>query len=546
MTPGGIRARLRPCALHALGENFTAQAIAFKINHLHKSHAAEKRLRDHRFGAPTQFMPLCTTVAAVRPSGADVKRQKRGGTAIRLGRADPPDMTNPIPPPPQPTAVSAFLRGLDRRARLLALVQSGDATAAQRALDAAARVFATEAGQWPIAQWPRQYWRLLLSTPSMRHTGSAAGPLPGIARLPPQVRAALLLHLVAALGEADAAAALGIDVDAYQLRIRDALPRDALGQPDLDVWRAWRAAAQRALDAMPEAADDAPVPPQPPVTQADEAGDAARHRRRMRWLWLGVALCAVALVASFFLHPRGRELLDSWRNHVQVEPLPPAAAPKARFDPADPALHPDRALLAEPGTLQLALQLPLLAWLATEAADALPAPPLAPAFADTASAVPAEPTPAASLSERMRAWDQLSPLQRARQRGALAEWQALPTEEQALLRRLAARFAALPSTEQQALRERYAALSFDAHRGWHLGPRLGRDWPRIGALFAYVEPGEREALLRLLRAASAEELDTLARLAQITPPEARAALRRELLAQLPAQRTAWLQARLQQ
>ena len=456
-------------------------------------------------------------------------------------------MTESRPPSPPSAAVAAFLRGLDRRARLLALVQSGDAQAAPRALDAAARVFASDAGQWPIAQWPRQYWRLLLSTPSMRQTGAGAtGPLPGIARLPPQVRAALLLHLVAALDEADAAAALGIEVDAYQRRIRDALPRDALGQPDLDVWRAWRAAAQRALDAMPEAADDAPVPPQPPVTQENKATDAARHRRRMRWLWLGVAVCAVALVASFFLHPRGRELLDSWRNHVRVEPLPPAAAPRARFDPADPALHPDRNLLAEPGTLQLALQLPLLAWLATEAPEALPLPPLAPAFADTASAAPADSSAGSDLAERMRAWDRLSPLQRAQQRGALAEWQALPADEQALLRRLAARLAALPSAEQQALRERYAALSFDAHRGWHLGPRLGRDWPRIGALFAYVAPGEREAVLRLLRAASVEELDTLARLAQITPPEARAALRRQLLAQLPAQRTAWLRARLQQ
>ena len=176
----------------------------------------------------------------------------------------------------------------------------------------------------------------------------------------------------------------------------------------------------------------------------------------------------------------------------------------------------------------------------------LPAPPLAASFADTASAVAAEPAAVTRLSERMRAWDRLSPLQRAQQRGALAEWQALPADEQALLRRLAARLAALPAAEQQALRERYAALSFDAHRGWHLGPRLGKDWPRIAALFAYVEAGEREALLRLLRAATAEELETLARLAQITPPDARAALRRELLAQPPPQRSAWLRARLQQ
>ena len=455
-------------------------------------------------------------------------------------------MTTPPPPPPQSAAVAAFLRGLDRRARLLALVQSGDATAAPRALDAAARVFATEAGQWPLAQWPRHYWRLLLSTPAMRQAGATStGPLPGIARLPPATRAALLLHLVAVLEDADAAAALGIEVDAYQQRIRDALPRDALGQPDLDVWRAWRAAAQRAMEALPEPAA-APVTTEAPPPPTPAAGkDAARHRRRMRWLWLGVAACAAALAATFVLHPRGRELLDAWRNQVHVEALPPAAAPKARFDPADPARHPDRDLLAEPGALQLALDLPLLAWLAVEADDALPAPPLALALPAEASSVSADPAHPLGLADRMRAWDRLSPRQRARQRGAWAEWQALPADEQALLRRLAARFAALPSADQQALRERYAALSFDAHRGWHLGPRLGRDWPRIAALFTYAPAGEHAPLLRLLRAASAEDLDTLARLAQITPPEARSALRRDLLAQPPAQRSAWLHERLQ-
>lgn len=474
-------------------------------------------------------------------------------------------MTRSDPRPPPSAAVAAFLRGLDRRARLLALVQCGEADAAARALDATARVFAGEAAQWPIAQWPRQYWRLLQSAPSMRQvgTGTAAGnPLPGIARLPPPVRAALLLHLVGALEDADAAAALGLDIEAYQLRIRDALPRDALGQPDLDVWRAWRAAAQRALDALPDAAPEASASPS--AATPDNQVTDARHRRRLRWLWLGVALCVAALVASFFLHPRGRELLDAWRNQVQVDALPPADAPKARFDPARLALHPDHALLDDPATLPLARQLPFLAWLAAEAeaaakpadagaagmpaaANGLAVAPTVPAVAPApAPALVVEPTPGDSIAQRLQAWDRLSPRQRGERRGAVAEWMALPVQEQAQLRTQAARLAALPAAEQQALQQRYAALSFDAHRGWHLGPRLGRDWPRIGALFAYIEAGEREPLLRLLRGVSAEELDTLARLAQITPPEARALLRRELMAQDPAQRQAWLQARLQQ
>ena len=72
------------------------------------------------------------------------------------------------PDTPSPAAVTAFLRGIDRRARLFAEVQAGDEASARHALAVVARVFASEAGQWPIAEWPRQYWRLLLAAPSMR------------------------------------------------------------------------------------------------------------------------------------------------------------------------------------------------------------------------------------------------------------------------------------------------------------------------------------------------------------------------------------------
>lgn len=447
-------------------------------------------------------------------------------------------MTPNSPAPPQSAAVAAFLRGVDRRARLLASVQAGDAAAAQRALTVSTRVFVADAGQWPIAQWPLQFWRLLLSVPAMGQPGNHAGAsaIPGIAKLPPPVRAAVLLNLVAALEDADAAAALDISTDAYHQRIRAALPTDALGQPDVDVWRAWRAAAQRALDASPVQIEAAPSAPATPSAGTSTLIDPL-HRRRLRWLWLGVAACALALLASFFLHPRGRELLDNWRNHVRVDALPAADPPKAHFDASDTRLHPDQALLAAPQDLALAQHLPMLSWLAADAGDALSAiQPVIP-----------EPTVSASdtLLPRMQRWDRLAPWQRAQQRGAWAEWQALPDSERVLLRATAARFAGLPLAQQQELRNRYAALPYDAHRGWHLGPQLGRFWPQIAALFAFVDDSERQPLLRLLRAVTPDEMEALLRLAQTTPPETRANLRRTLLALPAAQRMAWLQARLQ-
>ncbi len=106
----------------------------------------------------------------------------------------------PSAAPPSPAAVAAFLRGLDKRARLFASVQAGDAASGERALAAVARVFAAEAGQWPLAQWPQQYWRLLLATPSLRQALDVAqSPLPGVARLPPEQRAGVLLHLATRL-----------------------------------------------------------------------------------------------------------------------------------------------------------------------------------------------------------------------------------------------------------------------------------------------------------------------------------------------------------
>ncbi len=465
-----------------------------------------------------------------------------------MGRACLPAMTPSATPPPPPAAVAAFLRGVDRRARLLARVQAGDAGQAERALAVTARVFASDAGQWPIPHWPMQYWRLLLATPAMHHASNddAGTPLPDIARLAPAMRAAVLLHQVAELGDNDASAALGITVETYQQRIRDALPPDAQGQPDVETWRVWRSAAQGALAA--QLAPSAPSP-QPleaastaaaPPPAAREGDDTRRHHRRMRWLWLGVALCATAMVATFFLHPKGRALLEDWFPLIQREALPPAAAPKARFDAEDPTLHPDHALLTAPAELHLARLLPLLAWWQVAREAALPAadtlPPAHPAETDTPEA----------LLARMRAWNQRPAHQRSADRLAWAAWQHLTAPERDRLRVAGQHYDALPAEEKQALRDRYAALGFDAHRGWHLGPSLGRDWPRIAPLFTYVEAGERDALLQLLRELGPADLDTLARLAQITPPEQRSALRADLR-RLPAdQRSAWLQARLQQ
>jgi hypothetical protein len=463
-------------------------------------------------------------------------------------------MTSAAPDTPSPAAVTAFLRGLDRRARLFAGVQAGDAVAAQHALAVVARVFSGEAGQWPIAEWPRQYWRLLLAAPSLRKppVEVPTPQLPGIGRLPAETRAAVLLHMVASLDDADAAAALGIDIDTYQARIRDALPRDALGQPDVDVWRAWRAAVERELARSLEP-DAQPVSAAPPVVAATPSPAAAavdadaRHRHRLRWLWAGVALCILAMIATLFLHPRGREVLDQWRAEIKREPLDAAAPPKARFDVADLALHPDRDLLAAPGELGFARQLPLLAWLDMASADIRVADAvrlpvmLAPSMGDAAAPADA----AATMTQRMQRWDALPAKSRGAQRGAWQAWRDLPPAERVRLRAIAARWQLLDGEERVALRARFEALPADARHGWWLGPELGRHWPRVAPLFAFAPDVQRVALLALLRAADSVDIDVLERLAQITPPEERDALRLDLLRVPAAQRRTWMLEKVQ-
>jgi hypothetical protein len=146
---------------------------------------------------------------------------------------------------------------------------------------------------------------------------------------------------------------------------------------------------------------------------------------------------------------------------------------------------------------------------------------------------------------RARRWDALPAKARAIQRGAWQAWRALEPAERLRLRATATRWGLLASEEQDVLRARFDALPADARHGWWLGPKMGRDWPRVAPLFAFVPEDQRAALLALLRSADAEDIDALERLAQITPPEARDALRIDLLRVPAAQRREWMLAKVQ-
>lgn len=148
------------------------------------------------------------------------------------------------------------------------------------------------------------------------------------------------------------------------------------------------------------------------------------------------------------------------------------------------------------------------------------------------------------LRQRLAAWDARPAAEQGVLREAWAAWQGLPPDERALLRTAAAAFAALPADEQQALRARYEALDASERRGWRLGPTLGSDYPRLHALFSQVPEEQHAPLLSVLRAMTPGERADLAILAQRTPPQARDALRRELLSTAAEQRAHWLRRRV--
>ncbi|MGW8341808.1 hypothetical protein Xkhy_17780 [Xanthomonas axonopodis pv. khayae] len=305
--------------------------------------------------------------------------------------------------PVTPAALSAFLRGVERRGLVLAQLQCGDVAAAERALAAALRAFSSQAAGRPMAGWPMRFWSLLATAPPLRREpmpGTWLPPFTALGRMQTADRLALLLRIVAGLEEGVASEVQGVETADYRQLLARACPRDAVGNPDAQAWRALAEAAQvelrdlspaqlarlgqlrdSALAGMPLQAA-APAEPAP----APRRPAAARARARRQWQWpqlerrhAGVALgvLAVALLLAVLgwwwthrrpaLPPEPVSQAPAGVLHVTdaapvlVEELPAADLPDAV---AAPGLDPrDQAMLADPD-LELARAADFYAWYA--------------------------------------------------------------------------------------------------------------------------------------------------------------------------------------
>lgn len=149
-----------------------------------------------------------------------------------------------------------------------------------------------------------------------------------------------------------------------------------------------------------------------------------------------------------------------------------------------------------------------------------------------------------TLRARIRAWDRLPAAERAARRAPFAAWRQLAPSERGQLRTLAAEFAALPPEQQHLLRSTFAQQSYDAQRGWMLGPAFGAQFATLAPMFAYVPEAERGNVFALLRGLDVSARADLALLLPRLDAAGRDRLRRDLQAAAPDARPGLIRRRL--
>jgi hypothetical protein len=321
---------------------------------------------------------------------------------------------NPTPPP----ALSAFLRGVERRGAVLAELQAGDASLGDAALAAAMAQFRSEAESLAMPAWPTRFWGLLLAQPQLRNRTAVALPIDvtdRLGELGSGPRAALLLRVAAGLSEDEGAAVLGVSQPSFRLALQRALPHHEDGRADPEAWQRLREQIHRRIKTLPtdrlvrlSAARDA-VMRGPGPASSPTAPTAARPRPRwlMASLWVLLATCVLALAASFIwpdlLTPWQRALgLEPGVKRVRVEPLPEGDEPAARYSPETALIaHRDFDLLADPQAQADARDLEFHSWYAAQqdAGVTEPTPPADVPPADTIVPSPAAGPPAGSETE---------------------------------------------------------------------------------------------------------------------------------------------------
>jgi hypothetical protein len=282
---------------------------------------------------------------------------------VSASETSPPDLA-------RPAALGAFLRGVERRAAVLAELQSGDPTLGDAALTRAMTAFREGAVDVPMAEWPRRFWRALLEQPALRRA-TRARPQAFMPACAPSLRAAVLLRLAAGLDEDEAAAVLDVAPPRLRAAVLRALPQRSDGTPDQDAWTALQADVQARVRALPTDRSLRLARMREAALAGTTGGYFAPTPR-----WAGhrrsaatgvVALTALALAATWWPTGNGDPA-------IRIEPLGRPGEPASRYSATTALItHPDFDLLADPDSERLARDAAFLAW--TLGRDAVPPPP---------------------------------------------------------------------------------------------------------------------------------------------------------------------------
>lgn len=263
-----------------------------------------------------------------------------------------------------PAALQAFLRGIERRAFVLAEAFCGEPDAARAALAATCARLRHEAPSLPLQAWPLRFWAGLIARPELRDARPRRGSdgiHAALAPLSPGARAALLLRLAVGLDAVRIATVLGVSDEAARLALARAVR--ALGEDD-DASRAVReldAALQARIRDLPDAERRMLAA----LRERSLRGEAATRAKAsppplLRGLWGALALVVVLLIGSFLL-PSGPAPLAPGDSRPLPEAVVPALSPEAAA-----LASPDFELLADPDAAALAEDLAFYAWLAAQ------------------------------------------------------------------------------------------------------------------------------------------------------------------------------------
>lgn len=454
----------------------------------------------------------------------------------------------PASPAPVSSALSAFLRGIERRAFVFVQVQCGRDEVALAALGRAMRAFREVSGHSPLSAWPAAFWALLVAQAELAEGES---DIPELGALSSGPRAALLLRIVAGLDFTHAAQVLGVSEPTYRFALQRALQQLGDAGVSYAVLGALRERLHRQVKTLPAERVEAlaglrarvlqdapePAPAAPPAT--------APWRRRLAWI--GLALLAGAFAATFW--PARAPLAPGGVQDLPVEPEP---APMPAGSDADLVTHPDFAQAAAPGDETLAADLALLSWLASgEADEALAAAEALAARAGSATGttdgVDGAAGPAGEDAARVAAGSAADEAAdtpadgtaaAARRTTAPADFPSLPLQERQLLAPLAPAWPALDADTRARLRENAAHWAgLDAPARTALRERL-RDWDALAPTEKARRRGPFAAWLALSGAERGQLRGVAGRFAAL-PPAGQQALREAFEALPSDQRQDW-------